>query len=306
MRAGSLIRVAALALIWGSGFLWIKISLRGFTPVQLTWARLALGAAVLVAILAARSVRLPRQRGLWGHLAVAALLGNAIPYLLFGIAEREVTSALAGALNATTPLWTLGFALAARTERRVTGLRLGGLLLGFAGSLLILAPWQDVGRGQAVGALLCLAASASYGAAYVYVGRHLMGTGLSPLVLSATQLLGATAWLSFTLPVDGFTAPTWRLDATAGLLVLGILGTGFAYILNYRIIADDGPLLASTVTYLLPVVAVSLGALVLDEAFTARAAAGVAVVLAGVALTRLGTRAPGVEPTRQDGAPASS
>lgn len=286
MRAGSLIRVAALALIWGSGFLWIKVSLRGFTPVQLTWARLALGAAVLLAILAARSIRLPGQRALWGHLAVAALLGNAIPYLLFGIAERDVTSALAGAINATTPLWTLAFAIAFGSERRVTGLRLAGLLLGFAGSLLILAPWQDVGRGQANGALLCLAASASYGAGYVYVGRHLMGTGLSPIVLSAMQLVGATAWLSFTLPLEGLTAPTWRLDATLSLLILGVIGTGFAYILNYRIITDDGPLLASTVTYLLPVVAVGLGALLLDEPFTASAAVGVAIVLAGVALSR--------------------
>ncbi len=96
MRAGSLIRVATLALIWGSGFLWIKISLRGFTPVHLTWARLALGAAVLLAFLLARQTRLPSSRRLWLHLAGAALLGNAIPYLLFGIAEREVTSALAG------------------------------------------------------------------------------------------------------------------------------------------------------------------------------------------------------------------
>ncbi len=297
MSAGSLVRVATLALIWGSGFLWIKISLRGFTPVQLTWARLALGAAVLVLFLLARRTRLPGRRGLWLHLAGAALLGNAIPYLLFGIAEREVTSSLAGAVNATTPLWTIAFALALRIERRVPALRALGLLLGFAGALLILAPWEQVDRGQTVGALLCLAASASYGAGYVYIGRYLKDTGLSSIVLSAGQLAAATLWLSLTLPVDGLTAPSWRLDAVSALLVLGIVGTGLAYVLNYRIIADDGAVLASTVTYLLPVVAVVLGAVVLGEALTLRMGAGVAVVLLGVALTRLPTgREPGSAP----------
>ncbi len=253
--------------------------------MQLTWARLALGAAVLLVFLLARGTRLPRSRRLWLHLAGAALLGNAIPYLLFGIAERDVTSSLAGAINATTPLWTIAFALALRVEHRVPALRALGLLLGFAGALLILAPWEQVDSGQTIGALLCLAASASYGASYVYIGRYLKDAGLSSIVLSAGQLAAATLWLSLTLPVDGLTAPSWRLDAVAALLVLGIVGTGLAYVLNYRIIADDGALLASTVTYLLPVVAVALGALVLDEAFTLRMAAGVAVVLAGVALT---------------------
>jgi drug/metabolite transporter (DMT)-like permease len=248
--------------------------------VQLTWARLALGAAVLLAFLLARGTRLPSSRRLWLHLAGAALLGNAIPYLLFGIAERDVTSSLAGAINATTPLWTIAFALAPRIERRVPALRALGLLLGFAGALLILAPWEQVDSGQTTGALLCLAASASY----IYIGRYLKDTGWSSIMLSAGQLAAATLWLS--LPVDGFTPPSWRLDAVSALLVLGIVGTGLAYVLNYRVIADDGAVLASTVTYLLPVVAALLAAVVLDEAFTLRTAVGVAVVLSGVALAR--------------------
>ena len=284
--AGGLVRVAALALIWGSGFLWIKICLRGFTPVQLTWGRLALGALVLVAFLGATRVRLPPGRRLWGHLAVAALLGNALPYLLFGIAETQVSSALAGAINTTTPLWTLGFALLLGTERRVTLARAAGLLLGFVGALLILAPWERTDSSQVVGALLCLAAAAFYGVSYVYIGRYLSGTGFSPVVLSAVQMGAATAWLTPALLLDRLDVPAWRGDAVASLLVLGVVGTGFAYVLNYRIIADDGPLLASTVTYLLPAVAVALGALVLGESLTLRALGGVALVLGGVVLTR--------------------
>lgn len=286
MRPTSLARVAALALIWGSGFLWIKISLRGFSPVQLTWARLALGAVVLVAVLAVGATHLPSDRTTWRHLTVAALLGNAVPYLLFGIAERDVASSLAGAINATTPLWTVALAFAFRAQPNLRAIQGVGVALGFVGALVILAPWENVGRAHTVGALLSLAASASYGASYVYIGRYLSSTGLSPIVLSAGQLTAATGWLTLALPVAGLTAPIWRTDALAALLILGVIGTGAAYVLNYRIISDDGAILASTVTYLLPVVAVVLGALILGEPFTVRMGGGVAVVLVGVALTR--------------------
>jgi drug/metabolite transporter (DMT)-like permease len=298
MRAAGLLRVAALAVIWGSGFLWIKIGLRGFTPVQVTWARLALGALVLAVLLMRAGTVLPRGRALWGHLTMAALLGNAVPYLLFGVAEQTVASNLAGAINATTPIWTLAFALAARTERRVTPLRMVGLGLGLAGGVVIFEPWRADGGSGVLGAVLCLLASMSYGAGYVYIGRFLSGTGLTPTVLSMAQLTAATGWLTLALPAGGFAAPQWRADAVVSVLVLGAIGTGVAYVLNYRIIADDGPVLASTVTYLLPVVAVVLGALVLDEPLTPTMVAGVVIVLLGVALSR---RSPAVRYARSGG-----
>jgi drug/metabolite transporter (DMT)-like permease len=284
-RLAGLGRIALLALIWGSGFMLIKISLRGFTPVQLTFARLALGALVLLLLLTANRTRLPRDRKLWAHLAIAALLGNAIPYLLFGIGELTVASNLAGAINASTPLWTLLLALVTRTQRSAFTSQVAGLALGFTGAIVIFAPWQTA-AGSLGGAIACLAASASYGASYVYIGHYLTDRGLSPLLLSACQLVAATAWMLPTIPFDGLTAPTWRADAVISLLALGIVGTGLAYILNYRIITDEGPTLASTVTYLLPVVAVLLGFIVLREAVTTQMAAGVAIVLVGIALTR--------------------
>jgi drug/metabolite transporter (DMT)-like permease len=160
-----------------------------------------------------------------------------------------------------------------------------GMIIGFAGALLILSPWQAT-AAPLPGLLACVGAAASYGISYIYMGRYLTGRGIPPLVLSASQLIAATGILILAAPLGGFTAPAWRTDAVIALLTLGIIGTGVAYVFNYRIITDDGPVLASTVTYLLPVVAVILGVLVLGEPITLQLAIGVLVVLTGVALTR--------------------
>jgi len=285
MKASGVLRVAALALIWGSGFLFIKISLRGFTPVQLTFARLALGAIVLTVIVLASRRRLPAGRRVWLHLIVAALFANAIPYTLFGVAEQTVTSNLAGAINATTPLWTVLFALLFGRHDPLRLAQWAGMVLGFAGALLILSPWQ-ADSAPIGGVLACLGASASSGVSYVYMGRYLTNRGMPPIVLSAAQLIAASGLLALATPFGGLTPPTWRADAVLGLAILGILGTGVAYVINYRIISDDGPVLASTVTYLLPVVAVVLGFAVLDETITVQLVLGVIIVLTGVALTR--------------------
>ena len=292
MKFAGLLRVAALAAIWGSGFLLIKISLRGFTPVQLTFARLALGAIVLAIVVAVMRLQLPVEARLWGHLTVAALLANAIPYTLFGVAEQTVNSNLAGAINATTPLWTVLFALLSRQHEPLGPVQWAGMILGFGGALLIFSPWR-ADAAPWPGVLACLAAAASYGLSYIYMGRYLTNRGLPPLVLSTGQLIAATGLLLLATPFGGLTTPTWRADALAALLALGVIGTGIAYVINYRIITDDGPVLASTVTYLLPVVAVILGALVLNEPITLPLAIGVAIVLAGVALTR---RKPAAQP----------
>src|SRR5690606_17440838 len=117
---------------------------------------------------------------------------------------------------------------------------------------------------------------------------------VSPLVLSAGQLVTAAVMAIVVVgPMDGLTPTSWRLDALASVAVLGVLGTGVAYIINFRIVSDDGPVAASVVIYLLPLVAVGLGVLVLGERPAPTALAGVAVVLAGVALTR---RAPARAP----------
>ncbi|WP_239571917.1 DMT family transporter [Streptomyces sp. G44] len=285
----TLVRMAVLALLWGSGFLWIKIALSGgLAPLHLTVIRCALGAAVLLALARAAGQRLPRGRRVWGHLLVAALFCNALPFFLFSLGEQTVDSGVAGVLNATTPLWSLAIGLMLRTERRLGPLRLTGLLLGFAGTLLIFAPWQRTGLAS-WGALALLAAAVSYAVAFAYMARHLIareGVPGGPLALSAAQLLCATGLTTLALPAApaGPGAPT--LTAIVAVAVLGTLGTGITFHLNSRLIADEGPTAAATVGYLLPVVSVALGALVLGEEVGPRVLAGMAVVLVGVGLTR--------------------
>lgn len=173
-------RMAALALLWGSGFLWIKIALNGgLSPLHITVIRCALGAAVLLALACSARQRLPPERGVWGHLIVAAFFCNVLPFFLFSVGEQTVDSGVAGVLNASTPLWSMGIGLALGTERDRHPLRLAGILLGFAGTLLIFAPWQQSGL-TSWGALLLIAAAMSYAVAFAYMARHLIGRDTAP------------------------------------------------------------------------------------------------------------------------------
>jgi drug/metabolite transporter (DMT)-like permease len=141
------------------------------------------------------------------------------------------------------------------------------------------------------GGLECLAASVSYAVSYIYMDRYVARRGLSPITLSACQLLIAAVMLAIALGVSGAPAPHFTAVSVAALTVLGVIGTGFAYVLNYQIISSEGATIASTVTYLLPVVAIVLGVLILGENVTVPIIIGIALVLAGVVLTKTIPRA---------------
>lgn len=288
MRQSALLRIGLLALIWGSAFLWIKLADRGLSAVEVTLARLALGALVLFAIVLVRRETIPRSAQVWGHITVAALFANAVPYLLFAIAEQSVNSSTAGIINATTPLWTIVLALAIRHQKSVTTWQAAGMIVGFAGGLLIFSPWSKASDLTSAGGLECLAASISYAVSYIYMDRFLAHRSIGPVTLSACQLLAASVMLAIALTVSGARAPHFTAESVAAIAVLGIVGTGLAYVLNYQIITSEGASIASTVTYLLPVVAIALGVLVLSESITVLMLGGIILVLAGVALTRRG------------------
>lgn len=284
MSRASMLRLGALALLWGSSFLFIKVSLDGLSPIQVVLARMCAGALVLGAFLAISREALPRRGAVWVHIAVAALIANIVPYFLFAWGEQRIDSTVAGTLNATTPLFTAVLAIGTHTEATISTLRAAGLVLGFVGAVLIVAPWQNF-SGTATGALACLAAAASYGVSYVYMRRYLIGRALSPLALATAQITAGALMLAAASPLLARQHVELTAPVVASVLALGGLGTGLAYVLNYRLIQDEGATTASTVTYLLPIVAVILGAIVLAEPITWHLFAGAAMVLAGVALS---------------------
>ena len=286
LRYPGALRVAALAALWGSSFLWIKIGLEVFSPIQITVFRMALGAAVLVSILRLRGLSLPAGWTTWVHLAIAALFGNTIPYLLFGIGEETVSSATAGVINASAPLWTVLFTVLAYRSGRSAKQNAGSLSLGFAGVLLIFSPWRYGTEIASWGGVACLAAAASYGVSYVYIGHFLARREIGVLPMAAGQLVCATAITLGLAPLLGWSTPQLEPGPILAVVVLGAFGTGIAYILNYRIITDDGPTAASIVVYLLPVMAVTLGVVALGERPEVQVVAGMAVVLLAAWLRR--------------------
>lgn len=285
MSKANLARLGALALAWGASFLFIELALEGLSPLQIVLGRLSAGAAVLWSILAFRRQPLPRGMRLWGHLLILGIVGNIVPFSLFGFAQERVTSGLAGVLNGSTPLFTLLVALAALPEERLSTARGLGLGLGFVGVVLVVGPWDANPLTSSIpGQLACLGASACYAAAFVYTRRFVSGSGYPPSALAAGQLGAAalTLWLAAPLVARGEVLLTTTV--VASILALGAIGTGVAYLLYYRLIAEAGPTSTSMVTYLIPVVAVALGVIVLREPIGWNVFAGAAVVILGIAV----------------------
>jgi drug/metabolite transporter (DMT)-like permease len=289
----------ALALIWGCSFLFIKVATRQLHPLYIALGRVGAGLLVALVALALGRGRLPRSPRIWAHLTVAGAIGAAIPFTLFGYGEQRISSVLAGIWNATTPLIVLPVAaLVLRTER-MTPRRVAGILLGFAGVLMVLGVWRGVGGTHLTGQLMCGAAALCYGVAIPYQRRFLSDLAGSGAAVPAGQLLTGTVLLLATAPFAAGAPPApGRLSAAvlASVLALGALGTGLAFVLNFRVIRIAGASVSASVTYLVPVVATTIGVLALGEEVRWYQPAGAVVVLAGVAVSQGALRVPGTRP----------
>jgi drug/metabolite transporter (DMT)-like permease len=240
------------------------------------------GAVALTVLALLRRERVRFSRAEWLHLAVAALLFNGLPFVLFAWGETRTSSVLAGIWNAATPLFTLPFALLLVRAERIGAVRVASVLAGFAGVLVVLGPWRGTGGGAFAGNLACVAAAASYGLGFAYT-RRMLGNAHSPVALAVGQLLCAVVELSVVaLPVDG--APSGVSGrSVASVAALGVLGTGIAYVLNYDVIRRAGITIASTVTFVIPLFSTLLGVAVLHERLRWNAPLGGLVVLLAAA-----------------------
>jgi drug/metabolite transporter (DMT)-like permease len=214
------------------------------------------------------------------RMVALSFIWTAIPFTLFPLAEQHVNSAVAGLLNGSTPMFAALFAVGF-FGRRTSGPQLLGLVVGFGGVVLISLPSLGEGSSQALGVLLVLIASACYGLA-VNIAVPLQDRyGSRPVM--ARMLALATVW---TLPfaLVGLPSSDLELPSLAAVIVLGVVGTGLAYLLMGTLVSRVGPTRASFITYLIPVVSLVLGVVFRDDEVAPAALVGVALVLTGAVL----------------------
>jgi drug/metabolite transporter (DMT)-like permease len=288
-QRGWLVPYVLLALIWGGSFYFIKLGLQSLTPAGVALSRLALGLLTLLVVSAVTRTRLP-SRSVWVPLFIAAAAMTSVPWLLFAYGEQHISSALAGIINGATPLMTLVAILLAFPEEKPTRQRVLGLVVGFAGVHIVMGVWQGLVAGTALGMAACVAAVGCYGFAFPYVRRHLTGgpnaSALTPIALATGLMIMGTAQALPLTMLTGYAHRPIGYPAVLGMLALGCLGSGLAYILNFRVISRADATTASTVTYLTPLVAVAAGELLLGEHITWNQPVGGLLVVLGASIAQ--------------------
>ncbi len=278
MTRRSWIQFVSLAALWGASYLFIKVALEdGVSPAAIVFARTALASLVLLPF-AVRRGALGSLRGRVGTVVVLALLQVAVPFLLISFGERDLASSLTGILVATAPIFTFLLAIRFEREARAQGTAVFGVVLGIAGVTLLLG--IDAGGGSAalVGGLMVVLASLGYALGAFYLRRKLHDA--QPVGIVAATM-GASALLTAPLAAATFPSEVPGIDALASLLVLGVGGTGVAFLLFYTLIAEVGPTRSSLVAYVAPGFSVIYGVALLDEPFTAATFAGLVAIIGG-------------------------
>lgn len=273
-----------LGLIWSSSFLWIKIGVQEIGPMALVAFRMSFGAITAVAIGVYQKVEWPRDWKTWSIFAVLGPTSLAIPIFLISWGEQTIDSAVAAILNATVPLFTIFIAHFLLQDDKMTVQKILGLLVGFAGTVVLLS--EDLlasARSSVIGQAAVILASLFYAGSAVYARKltqHIQGTvrGAMPLITAAIFM-----WVVGPLTEKPFEFPSLPLTWVA-LLWLGILGSGLAVIMLWYLIHEIGPTRTSLVTYLFPVGGVILGVIFLNEQLSWQLAAGSLLIIASLAI----------------------
>ena len=270
-----------LALIWGASFMLIKIADRQLAPSTLVLGRLG-SATLLLAAIAAVSLgfraTMRELRAAWLWLVVVSLVNTAVPFWLLSWGETRIDSGLASIIQGAVPIFNAVIAYGFFREERVGGLRLVGLAVGFIGVALLVGAQP---AGKLLGALAVVGMALCYAIGTLLAGRHLRAT--PPLLVALASTAVSTLAV---LPVGVLQAPTgaWHGETIAAILVLGLVGTGIAYLLFFALIQRAGANYATLVTYLVPPIALAYGAIFLGESFGAIDFAALGLVLVGVSL----------------------
>ena len=262
------------------------MGLEFLTPFGVAFGRCALGALTLLAWARYKQILLPKSKILWAHLWVVSMLLNVIPGVLFALAETEVTSILAGIINAVTPLMTLIAIMVVTRDEKPKLYQVLGIAIGFLGVLTVLGAWRGLGENPLWAILVLLFAVTCYGFSFPYSRRFIIPHKLPSESIAAAQVTsGALTLLPFFL-FDGIAKYEYRPGPILAMIGLGVFGSGFAYIWNFKIMEIAGSAIASSVTYLTPVVAVTVGMVFLKEDLSWYEPVGALVVLLGAAISQ--------------------
>ncbi len=270
----------ALSALWGASFMFIKVGVRGFEPATLVWLRLTVAAATLapIALLSAGRSVFAEVRAEWRGLTALGAGNSVIPFWFISWGETRIDSGLAAIIQASAPIFTALLAWRFSRSERVSGARLAGVLIGFAGVALLVGGQRG---GAVLGALAVLVAALCYAASALWGGRRL--AHVRPLALAlGTMATGSLVTLPFGLAQLPGELPGWK--PVVSVLALGVGGSALAYLLYFAILMGAGASRAILVTYLVPAAALAYGVLLLGEPLGATALGGLALVLAGVAL----------------------
>jgi drug/metabolite transporter (DMT)-like permease len=273
-----------LGAIWSSSFMWIKIAIQEVGPITLVAFRVLFGLLFGVAVISSQRVQWPRTLNAWMPLLIIGVTNVAIPFFLISWGEQSIDSAVAAVLNATVPLFTIVIAHFLLRDDKMTPPKVIGLGTGFLGVLVLLS--KDIGASPSslLGQAAVVLAAISYAGSAIYVRKTTEGT---PSILrSAGPLVSATAimWLAVFLIERPVEIPQMGLTWIA-LLFLGVLGSGFAFLLSFYLIHEIGPTRTTMVTYLFPLGGVILGVIFLHEEFTWQLAIGAVLIIASLAIT---------------------
>jgi drug/metabolite transporter (DMT)-like permease len=271
----------ALAAIWGSSFLFIKVAVRELTPGEVVFGRVLVGTLALlpaVPFLLGWRRTLGELRRFWWPLLLLGIFNAALPFWLLAWSEKKLDSGLAAVLQASMPLFTALVAYRYSRDHRVTGLRFIGVVIGFLGVLLLVGAQPS---GDVLSALAVLLTAFLYAASSVYAGVRLRE---APALVTSLGALAFATLASLPLGIVDLPAdvPGWK--AIASVVALGAAGLSVAYLLYFTLIAGSGAPYAALVTYLVPALALAYGAVFLDEPVTASALGGLTLIFLGVAL----------------------
>ncbi len=285
MGASEWLLLLFLSVLWGGSFFFVGVVVKVLPPFTIVALRVGLAAIVLNLIVRATGLRLPTDQRLWGAFIGMGLLNNMIPFCLIVWGQTHIASGLASIFNATTPLFTVVVAHAFTNDEKITGGRLLGIMVGFAGAAVIIGldSFNTLGTNT-LAQLAVLGAALSYAFAGVY-GRRFKSFGVAPLVTATGQVTASTFLL---IPLAVIVDQPWTLampglETWAAMLGLALLSTALAYILYFRILATSGATNLLLVTFLIPVSAILLGAFFLEEQLGLKDFTGMGLICIGLA-----------------------